>query len=238
MVLTERVDERLASNFGHRRIDPSVPFCFWGIGMYMIEQRYQDVKENKLVPLIMLYPHKRNFRQHPPAQIQKIKASLERFGQVRSIVVQANEDTTYTIVAGHGVTEAAQQLEWKELRADILPSWWSAEQITGYLIADNHLSVDATDDEELLATLLREQQDAGYTLASLGSDDETLRQMLDALGDGYLAKEEKLPEPGDADQSDVAERWGIIIECQDEQEQLTLLERFQEENISCRALVL
>lgn len=155
------------------------------------EQNYQDVKENKLIPLIMLYPHRRNYRQHPPAQIQRIKASLERFGQVRSIVVQANEDTTYTIVAGHGVTEAAQELEWKELRADILPHWWSAEQVTGYLVADNNLSMDATDDETLLAELLQEQSDAGYDLASLGTDDETLRQMLVTIGDGYLGSGEQ-----------------------------------------------
>lgn len=147
----------------------------------MSEQNYQEVKENRMVPLIMLYPHARNYRQHPPTQISRIKSSLERFGQVRSIVVQSHEDGSYTIVAGHGVTEAAQQLKWHELRADILPHWWSAEQVNGYLVADNNLSQDAADDEALLAELLQEQKNAGFDLASLGTDDEALRQMLDAL---------------------------------------------------------
>jgi ParB-like chromosome segregation protein Spo0J len=144
------------------------------------------IKQNKIVPVVMLYPHPRNYRQHPPSQIQKIKASLERFGQGRSIVVQGNADTTYTIVAGHGVFEAAQGLGWTELRADILPPEWTDDQVTGYLVADNNLSKGASDDDELLAELLQAQSNAGYDLASLGTDAEELRQMLEALGDGYI----------------------------------------------------
>jgi hypothetical protein len=162
------------------------------------EQQYQDVKENKLVPLVMLYPHERNYRQHPPAQISRIKSSLERWGQVRSIVVQAHENGTYTIVAGHGVTEAAQQLKWHELRADILPHWWSSAQISGYLVADNNLSADAVDDETLLAELLNEQKNAGFDLASLGTDDEALRQLLASLGDEYLGGNDGSEEDDDS----------------------------------------
>lgn len=175
------------------------------------EQRYQDVKENKMVPLVMLYPHERNYRQHPPEQVKRIKASLERFGQVRSIVVQSHEDGTYTIVAGHGVTEAAQQLKWYELRADILPHWWSPEQVSGYLVADNNLSQDAVDDDELLAALLEEQKNAGFDLASLGTDDETLRQMLAALGDEYVGGGER--EAGDGGDDFEADPDLIEVRC-------------------------
>ena len=38
----------------------------------------------------------------------------------------------------------------------------------------------------MLARLLQEQQDAGFDLASLGSDDETLRQMLDTIATPYF----------------------------------------------------
>lgn len=162
-----------------------------------MSEQYQDVKENRLVPLVMLYPHKRNYRSHPPEQIRKLKASLERFGQVRSIVCQQNEDSTYTIVAGHGVFEAAKALKYDKLRADILPSWWSSEQIAGYLVADNNLNADAVDDTSLLAALLEEQKDAGYDLASLGADEEVLAQMLQELGDIDIDEHEELGEPDD-----------------------------------------
>lgn len=209
----------------------------------------RDAVQFARVPLHVLAPSPYNYNQHPPAQIADLKASLIRYRQVKPVVVQRVEGDGegYIILAGHGITEAAKELfaespekyaHLNEWAIAIAPASWSIMDAKGYMVSDNELSRKAEADQELLAMLLEEQRCADYDLASLGADDETLRQMLTALGDGYLAKEEKMPEPGDADQSEVAERWGIIIECQDEQEQLTLLERFQEENISCRALVL
>lgn len=137
------------------------------------------VKENHTVPLSALVAHDRNYKIHPPEQIEKLVASLERFGQVRSIVVQPHHDgKTYTIVAGHGVVEAARKADMAELRADILPASWTPEQVRGYLVADNLHAQGATDDEDLLTELLHEQYDLGYDLGSLGADDEMLRQML------------------------------------------------------------
>ncbi len=142
----------------------------------MAEQQ-SPLKQNKVVSLARLVPHARNYKQHPKAQIDNLVLSLQRFGQGRSIVVQDGPEKL-VIVAGHGIVEAATALQWQEIRADILPADWSPEQITGYLIADNLHAQQATDDDTLLAHLLQEQQDAGFDLASLGSDDETLRQML------------------------------------------------------------
>jgi ParB-like chromosome segregation protein Spo0J len=145
------------------------------------------LKQNKIVPLDKLTAHPRNFRRHPEAQISKLVSSLVRFGQGRSIVCQDGPQG-YLIVAGHGIVEAAKKLQYTELRADILPADWTSEQVEGYLVADNMHSQDADDDHELLVQILQEQQDAGFNLASLGTDDETLRQMLESLGDEYLGK--------------------------------------------------
>src|SRR6266516_3736708 len=94
------------------------------------------LKPNKIVSLDSLVPHPRNYRVHPKMQIDKLALSLQRFGQGRSIVVQDSPDKLI-IVAGHGIVEAAQALQWKELRADILPADWTDTQVEGYLIADN-----------------------------------------------------------------------------------------------------
>jgi len=140
------------------------------------------IKENRIVQIATLAPHPRNYRVHPQHQIDQLALSLKRFGQGRSIVVQDAPEHPI-IVAGHGIVEAATALKWQELRADILPADWTSEQVEGYLIADNLHSQEASDNEELLALLLQEQQDAGYDLATMGGDDETLRQMLEAMGD-------------------------------------------------------
>lgn len=149
-----------------------------------------NLKENRIVSLDKLTPHPRNYRQHPDGQVSKLVASLARFGQGRSIVVQDGPQG-YLIVAGHGIVEAAKKLKYTELRADILPADWSPAQIEGYLVADNLHSQDAQDDETMLAAILQEQQDAGFDLASLGTDDETLRQMLEALGDEFVGSGEQ-----------------------------------------------
>lgn len=158
-------------------------------------QVLEPVQKNILIPLSALYPSQRNYRSHPESQIKMLKASLERFGQVRSIVCQPNADGSYTILAGHGIVQAAQALvdvdthcyeRFSHLRADLVPESWDRIACEAYIVADNNLNQHAEDDTELLVQLLQEQQDAGYDLASLGSDEETLRQMLQTLGDEIL----------------------------------------------------
>src|SRR5947209_17292070 len=195
---------------------------------------------NKVVSIDEIKPHKRNYRQHPESQISQLGASHSRFGQFRSCVLWERPNGEYITVAGHGIIEAMKRNGVTSIRADVLPSSTPQEEIDAILIADNLHAQSAQDDTELLVSLLQEQRDAGFDLASLGTDEESLRQMLESLGDELLGSSngDKMSEPGDAETSDVAEQWGIIVECRSEEEQLELLERFQEENISCRALVL
>lgn len=181
----------------------------------MSEQALTPVQKNIAIPLAALYPHDRNFREHPAEQIKMLKSSLERFGQVRSVVATPNDDGSYTIVAGHGVVKAAQELvdrnpEYAErfgkIRCDIIDASWPAEQIAGYLAADNLLSHHAQDDEELLAQLLQEQHDAGYDLATLGSDEFALKDMLAKMTPPTL--DELTQEYGDEPEDDAF--WPVI----------------------------
>src|SRR2546430_1561359 len=150
----------------------------------------------KRVPLDSLSPHPSNYQSHPPAQIADLKASLMRYKQVRPIVVtRAADEDQYIILAGHGITEAAKELyaenpikyahlnDWAVAIAD---ESWSVATARGYMVSDNELGRKAEPDNEILAQLLEEQRDAGYDLASLGTDDESLRQLLESLGDAYL----------------------------------------------------
>jgi len=154
----------------------------------------KKLKQNRVVQIKDLIPHPDNYRSHPPVQIRNLVASLVRFGQGRSIVIQDGPQG-YLIVAGHGIVEAAKQLRWTELRADILPADWSAEQVRGYLIADNAHNEAAEDDHDLLTRLLKEQHEAGFDLASLGSDEEMLRQMLAYAEDEAAGLHEEVERP-------------------------------------------
>lgn len=143
-------------------------------------KKQEQLKENRILSLQEIAPHPRNYRHHSEKQIQELIASLVRFGQGRSIVVQERQKG-YMTVAGHGILEAARRLGYKTIRADILPVDWSDDAVLGYLLADN-LHADKSDDNEwVLSELLLEQQQAGYDLQTVGFNEEALQNMLDRL---------------------------------------------------------
>jgi len=141
---------------------------------------------NALIPIDAITPHPRNYRSHPDTQLTYLQASHERFGQYRSVVLWSRPRGKYVTVAGHGIIEAMRQRGVTEIRADVLPQNTPQTEIDAILIADNNIAQHASDDDALLAQLLQEQQNAGFDLAALGSDDETLRQMLESLGTEML----------------------------------------------------
>src|SRR6266702_2509745 len=145
---------------------------------------------NKVVSIEALQAHHRNYRSHPDIQVEQLGMSHARFGQYRSVVLWQRPNNQYMIVAGHGIVEAMKRNGVKQVRADVLPERTPQDEINAILVADNLHAQNASDDETLLAELLKEQQNAGYALETLGTDDETLRQMLESLGDGYLAEDE------------------------------------------------
>lgn len=141
---------------------------------------------NKVVPIHLIKPHSDNYNQHPEEQIKQLGMSYSELGQFRSVVLWEQSDGTYIQLAGHGVVEAMKREDATEVRADVHPSSLDPMIAKRILLADNLHAKNSISDDEALVRLLQEQQDAGYDLASLGSDDETLRQMLESLGDGYL----------------------------------------------------
>jgi len=173
-------------------------------GLAQPEKRKEII--NRVVPLGAIEAHPRNYQRHPESQIAELMASLRRFGQVRSLVVQ-EQDGGYLMVAGHGVMEAARRLEWEELRADVLPATWTAEQVMAYLVADNELAKQAEPDEVQLATLLKELEAAEFGLEGLGWDKDELERLIVELE----TDEEPPADPGpQLDRAEeLRERWGV-----------------------------
>jgi ParB-like chromosome segregation protein Spo0J len=149
---------------------------------------------NKIVPIESIIAHPRNYRQHPDEQLSDLGASLARFSQYRSVVLWERPNGKYMQVAGHGVLEAMKREDITEVRADVLPLETPQSTIDAILVSDNNIALKANDDDAMLAKLLSEQQYMGFDLASMGSDDETLRQMLESLGNGYLGDGEGKPD--------------------------------------------
>jgi len=142
---------------------------------------------NAVVSVGALTPHPRNYNQHSQEQVADLRRSLRRFGQVRSIVVQAQADPgRWLIVAGHGIVAAARAEGIESLRADVIPADWNDAMVLAYLAADNELARQGQPDEAQLAALLRDvQAQADRELAALAAGSEArLTEMLATLDGG------------------------------------------------------
>jgi len=140
--------------------------------------------ETELWPIERLQANPRNYRSHPPEQVQVLQASLLRHGQQKPIVVTPEG----VILAGHGVLEAARAAGWSEVAVKV----YTGGNPEAYLVDDNETVRLAVDDEQILARLLQERQEAG-TLDSTGWDEESLRELLARVETGH---ESPLIDPG------------------------------------------
>lgn len=135
-----------------------------------------DEPVDRAVPLADLAPHAQNYKQHPERQIKKLRRSLQTFGQPRPIVVWRG-----TILAGHGVAQAAQEEGWTSIRASIVPDAWTAERAAAYLVADNETQRGGETDAEALAELIEQSRAADLDILALGFDDGELEALLEGL---------------------------------------------------------
>jgi DNA modification methylase len=124
--------------------------------------------KTELVKIETLVFDPANARKHGEKNLAAIKSSLQRFGQQKPIVVDANG----VVRAGNGTLAAAKALGWKEIA--IVRSPLSGSEATAYAIADNRTSELAEWDDDVLS----------QTLAALQIEDEEL-----ALASGFDAKE-------------------------------------------------
>lgn len=139
-----------------------------------------------------------NARLHGIRNMGAIVASLERFGQQKPIVINAEN----VVKAGNGTLEAAKELEWETV--DCVRSELDGPELAAYAIADNRTSELAEWDMDILVEQLK-------TL------DEMDTELLYASGfnDGELSA--LLVDDGDDDGNDVndpAEEWKGMPEFQ------------------------
>lgn len=132
---------------------------------------------NRRVKLAEVKAHPRNYNAHPQAQVERIAASLRKFGQVRSIVVWRS-----LILAGHGVVEAARSLGWREIAADVLPDEYPEHLALAYVAADNELARLGEPDAAQLAAILQESAAAdAELLAAMGYTDAEYVRLLEEM---------------------------------------------------------
>lgn len=202
----------------------------------MSEQKSEpsDPPAVEVVPIASLTPDGGNVRRRGERARRSLAASLRQFGPARSIVL----DGKGVVRAGNGTVEAAEEAGITEVLkirpkpgqlVAVVRDDWTATEATGYAIADNQLATLAEWDEAGLAGQLESLRADGFDLDSIGFTEAEIADLIggdEPGGDPDEGREEILPEG-----------WMIVVECKSEQEQVALLERFQQEGLLCRAFV-
>src|SRR5690348_7231274 len=113
-------------------------------------------------PLERLIPYANNPRSHSEADLDKIAASILKWGWT----MPALADEAGGLISGHARVGAAAKLGLASIPV-IVARGWSEEEKRGYRVADNQLAARASWDMEQLGNELRELEVGGFDLALL-----------------------------------------------------------------------
>lgn len=122
-----------------------------------------------------LKPHPRNYRKHPMSQLRHIIDSIETHGFYRNVVVAKD----LTILAGHGVTDAALQMGLAKIPVITMDIDADDPRAIKLLTGDNEIANLSEVNDRLLTELLKEimgEQDLGLT--GTGFDAEQLASLV------------------------------------------------------------
>lgn len=128
-----------------------------------------------MTPVSELKPHPRNYQQHPEIQLRHMMKSIETHGFYRNIVVARDN----TILAGHGVTEAAIRLGIAEVPVVKMDIEYNDPRAIKLLTGDNEISNLSIVNDRMLTELLKEVMGEGEVgLSGTGFDEGQLATLL------------------------------------------------------------
>jgi len=130
------------------------------------------VKQYRKVSLDSLTEDPNNARVHDARNIDAIKASLTRFGQVEPLVVRKG---TSTVVGGNGRIRAMRDLGWTE--AEVREVELTDGEATALGIALNRTAELATWDEGILAASLASLENLDFDLSCFGFSQHDMIQV-------------------------------------------------------------
>lgn len=172
-----------------------------------------DIKV-QTVPIDKPQPDPANARLHDDRNLEAIRGSLRKFGQVRPLILWGE-----VVIAGNGTLQAAKSLGWTEIAISRVPRDWTYEQARAYALADNRTAELASWDADLLSDQLVELDSMGWDVSEFGFPElnPPTDPELHGAGDG------------------ANEKYGVIVDVPDADTQAALLKRLHDEGYKVRA---
>lgn len=171
--------------------------------------------------------------------VATIAASMETNGIYRPLIVNKGTHTgrPNEVLAGNHSLKAMRQLAEKhpdDERWRVADVWLldvDDDRAARIVLIDNRAAdLGEYDNDVLLEVVGNLDDDLG--LIGTGYDDGYIDALL-----GANEWQDELPEEGDSDTEDVPMSYAIVVECDTEEQQTQLLDKFIEEGLSCRAIM-
>jgi len=186
----------------------------------MIQNR---IKEHVKVKASELVPHPCNFRKHPSEQRQALAASYEEIGFARSLLGYRLPDGRIQLIDGHLRAEFDPEMEVTVEVLDV-----TEEEANKLLLTVDPLAALAQTDEEVHQQLQDMVQTSSDALQDLWARTSTAaRETAKALKKVKEQAEKELP----------PERYCVLIECQDEDDQVEKLRTFKRQGLKVKAII-
>ncbi len=179
------------------------------------------IKSLRRVKASELAPSPRNWRTHSPAQADAMRGILAEVGYAGAALARETPDGLQ-LIDGHLRAELTPDQKIPVLVLDVTEA--EANKI---LATFDPIGAAAGADPEKLAALL----------AEIETESEALEAMLNELAAENGCGEPDLLPPGDGEEVDINTEWAIVIICEGEDQQKTLLEEMAQRGLSCRAVL-
>lgn len=140
------------------------------------------------VPIATLSLDPSNARKHSQKNLDAIKGSLQKFKQVKPIVVRNN-----VVIAGNGTLTAAKDIGWTSIdivRVDHM----TATEATAYALSDNRTAEIAEWDQEILGKQLQALYEDDFGIEDFGFEPEDFDIDVGGASSGGLTDEDEVPE--------------------------------------------
>lgn len=178
------------------------------------------IKCHKRVKAGDLVPHELNPRRHPRAQREALAALYREIGFARSLLVYELPDGRCKLIDGHLRRDMDPEMEVEVEVLDV-----SDAEARALLLSIDPLAQLADYDTQVLDQLRQVTP----------TESDVLNNLWQAVARSNQEVTEELEKARKKGEAELPEQFFILVECADEEEQVTLLRRFQGEGLTCHA---
>jgi len=179
------------------------------------------IKELRNVTAAQLRSNPANWREHPERQRRRLQEVLTEIGIADALIARELPDGTLELIDGHLRADVAADAELPVLVLDV-----NEEEARQLLLSLDPLAALAETNKERLAALLSKTRFAGSAMQEhLAELQEQSRQPAD-----------KATTPDAGDVVTIEPKFSVLIECENEPDQRTVLEELERHGLRTRAL--